>query len=71
MVKIIKKRQLAESTAKYYPEGCLLNANYYLVKAQSLSGNTEFLSPTGQKETGHADYGYAKVTYLGQTIEEE
>lgn len=57
-----------ESTAANYPEGCLLNSNYYLTSASTHAGNTSFTSPTGTAETGHAGNGYAKVTYVGQTL---
>lgn len=57
-----------ESTAANYPEGCLLNSNYYLTSASTHAGNTSFTSPTGTAETGHAGNGYAKITYIGQTL---
>ena len=58
-----------ESTASYYPSGCLLNENYYLINAGTYAGNTSFESTTGASETGHSGNGYAKVTYIGTTIE--
>lgn len=58
-----------ESTAVNYPEGCLLNESHYLINANTYAGNTSFESPTGTNETGHTGNGYAKVTYVGQTIE--
>ncbi len=57
-----------ESTAANYPEGCLLNSNYYLQNASTHAGNTAFESPSGQSETGHAGNGYAKITYVGQSL---
>ena len=57
------------STASNYPSGCLLNSSYYLVNASTIAGNTAFTSPTGGTETGHAGNGYAKVTFVGQTLE--
>ncbi len=57
-----------ESTAINYPEGCLLNSNYYLTSASTHAGNTSFISPTGTAETGHAGNGYAKITYIGETL---
>ena len=57
-----------ESTASSYPSGCLLNSNYYLTSASTHAGNTSFTSPTGTAETGHAGNGYAKITYIGQTL---
>lgn len=33
------------------------------------AGNTSFTSPTGASETGHTGNGYAKVTFVGQTLE--
>ena len=57
-----------ESTAINYPEGCLLNSNYYLTSASTHAGNTSFISPTGTAETGHAGNGYAKITYIGESL---
>ena len=50
------------STASNYPAGCLLNSSYYLSNAQTIGGNTEFLSPSGGNETGHSNNGYARIT---------
>ena len=57
-----------ESTASSYPNGCLLNDSYYLTNASTHAGNTAFESTTGGTETGHAGNGYAKITYIGQTL---
>lgn len=57
-----------ETTASLYPEGCLLNSNYYLQIASTHAGNTAFESPTGNTETGHEGNGYAKVTYIGNEL---
>ena len=56
------------STAANYPTGCLLNSNYYMTNASTHAGNTSFASANGGSETGHAGNGYAKVTYVGQTL---
>ena len=51
------------------PTGYLLGADYQLTSAQTIAGNTAFTSPTGGTETGHAGNGYAKITFVGQTLE--
>ena len=56
------------STASSYPSGCLLNSSYYLQQASTYAGNTSFESTAGGTETGHSGNGYAKVTYVGQTL---
>lgn len=56
------------STASSYPSGCLLNSNYYMTSASTHAGNTAFESTSGGTETGHSGNGYAKVTYVGQTL---
>ena len=58
-----------QDTAKYYPEGCLLNENYYLINAQTLAGNQTFIDPYEKEETGHSGSGYAKITYLGENYD--
>lgn len=57
-----------EASAARYPEGCLLNSNYYLINASTHAGNTTFESPSGISETGHKGNGYAKITFVGVTI---
>lgn len=57
-----------ELTAASYPNGCTLNASYYLTDASTKSGNVSFTSPSGVSETGHSGNGYAKVTYVGTTL---
>lgn len=52
------------STASSYPSGCLLNSSYYLTEAQTIAGNTSFVSPTGTTETGHAGNGYVRITVI-------
>ncbi len=47
----------------------LLNSDYYLTNANTLSGSNFFTSPTGTKETGHAGNGYAKITIPYQESE--
>lgn len=55
------------STAKNYPNGCLLNSTYYLTNAQTIAGNTFFTSPTGSAETGHTGNGFCRITNLNPT----
>ena len=55
------------NTASNYPSGCLLNSSYYLTNAQTISGNQNFQSPTGDTETGHVGNGYA-VSYTHLTL---
>lgn len=52
------------STAKNYPNGCLLNSTHYLTNAQTIAGNTSFTSPTGSAETGHTGSGFCRITNL-------
>lgn len=55
------------STAKNYPNGCLLNSTHYLTNAQTIAGNTSFTSPTGSAETGHTGSGFCRITNLNPT----
>lgn len=55
------------STAKNYPNGCLLNSTHYLTNAQTIAGNTSFTSPTGSAETGHTGNGFCRITNLTPT----
>lgn len=55
------------STAKNYPNGCLLNSTHYLTNAQTIAGNTSFISPTGSAETGHTGSGFCRITNLNPT----
>ena len=55
------------STAKNYPNGCLLNSTHYLTNAQTIAGNTSFTSPTGSGETGHTGSGFCRITNLNPT----
>lgn len=55
------------STAKNYPNGCLLNSTHYLTNAQTIAGNTYFTSPTGSAETGHTGSGFCRITNLNPT----
>ena len=50
------------------PSSYLLAASYQLSNASTRAGNTSFTSPTGTSETGHSGNGYAKVTYVGQSL---
>lgn len=55
------------STAKNYPNGCLLNSTHYLTNAKTIAGNTSFTSPTGSAETGHTGSGFCRITNLNPT----
>lgn len=55
------------STAKNYPNGCLLNSTHYLTNAQTIAGNTFFTSPTGSAEAGHTGNGFCRITNLNPT----
>lgn len=55
------------STAKNYPNGCLLNSTHYLTNAQTIAGNTSFTSPTGSAEIGHTGSGFCRITNLNPT----
>ena len=55
------------STAKNYPNGCLLNSTHYLTNAQTIAGNTSFTSPTGLAETGRTGSGFCRITNLNPT----
>ena len=55
------------STAKNYPNGCLLNSTHYLTNAQTIAGNTSFTSPTVSTETGHTGNGFCRITNLNPT----
>lgn len=52
------------STAKNYPNGCLLNSTHYLTNAQTIAGDTSFTSPTGSSETGHSGNGFCRITNM-------
>lgn len=52
------------STAKNYPQGCLLNSSYYLTDAQTIAGNKAFTSPEGTSETGHSGNGFCRITNM-------
>lgn len=52
------------ATASNYPSGCLLNSSYYLTDAQTIAGNTSFISPSGSSETGHSGNGYCRITVI-------
>lgn len=55
------------STAKNYPNGCLLNSTHYLTNAQTIAGDTSFTSPIGSAETGHTGSGFCRITNLNPT----
>lgn len=52
------------STASNYPEGCLLNSEYYLEDAATYDGATSFANTSDSTETGHAGDGYCKITVI-------
>lgn len=55
------------STAKNYPNGCLLNSTHYLTNAKTIAGNKSFKSPTGKNKTGHTGNGFCRITNLTPT----
>ena len=55
------------STAKNYPNGCLLNSTHYLTNAKTIAENKSFKSPTGKNETGHTGNGFCRITNLTPT----
>lgn len=55
------------STAKNYPNGCLLNSTHYLTNAKTIAGNKSFKSPTGKNKTGHTGNGFCRITNLNPT----
>ena len=53
------------STASNYPEGCLLNSNYYLSAAFTMSGNSSITDPeSGSSVTGRSGHGYIRITVI-------
>ena len=52
------------STAKNYPNGCLVNSTHYLTNAKTIAGNNSFISPSGTSETGHSGNGYCRITVI-------
>lgn len=42
--------------------------SYYLISAATVAGNQTFKSPTGSDETGHTGNGYARISWLGDTL---
>lgn len=50
------------------PADYAVSSNYYLSNANTYAGNTSFIAPNGDTETGHSENGYAKITYVGQTL---
>ena len=47
----------------------LLDENYYLTDAATLSGSNHFVSPSGSMETGHSGNGYTKISIPYQNSE--
>lgn len=53
------------STASNYPNGCLLNALYYLTDATTIGGNESIPDPnTGSTVTGNSGNGYIRITVI-------
>ena len=59
------------NTASNYPDGCLLNNNYYLTNTSCKAGNEEIPYPTKDNalaetttEIGHSGDGYVRITIL-------
>lgn len=50
------------------PADYAVSSNYYLSNANTYAGNTSFIAPNGDTETGHSENGYAKITYVGQNL---
>lgn len=50
------------------PADYAIASNYYLSNASTHAGNTSFIAPNGDTETGHSENGYAKITYVGQNL---
>ena len=46
-----------------------ITSQYAMTSTTLAAGNKSFTSPTGASETGHTGNGYAKVTFVGQTLE--
>ena len=46
-----------------------ITSQYAMTSTTLAAGNTSFTSPTGASETGHTGNGYAKVTFVSQTLE--
>lgn len=46
------------------PEGYLLTSDQYLTDAETIAGDTSFLSPDGVSETGHSGDGYIRITAI-------
>ena len=51
------------------PADYAVSSDYYLTNASTHAGNTAFIAPNGDTETGHSENGYAKITYVGQNLE--
>ena len=59
----------ANYTYTHAIENSGLDNTYYLLDVKTNMGGVEFLSPYGIKEVGHSGNGYAKVTYISDTLE--
>lgn len=53
------------STSSNYPEGCLLNSNYYLSDASTVAGDSSIIDPeSGSSVTGRSGHGYIRITVI-------
>lgn len=53
------------STASNYPEGCLLNSNYYLSDASTVAGDSSIIDPeSGSSVTGRSGHGYVRIIVI-------
>ncbi len=46
-----------------------ITSQYAMTSTTLAAGNTSFTSPAGASETGHTGNGYARITYLGKTLQ--
>lgn len=51
-------------TGSNAPSSYRLGSQYYLSNASTIAGNTSFIGPTGEAETGHSGNGYVRITVI-------
>lgn len=51
-------------TGSNAPSSYRLGSQYYLSNANTIAGNTSFIGPTGEAETGHSGNGYVRITVI-------
>lgn len=51
-------------TGSNAPSSYRLGSQYYLSNASTIAGNTSFIGPTGETETGHSGNGYVRITVI-------